>query len=167
MHKIYKIINILDHNLIPLIIITDDNLSNDQALMLVINAIKLIGRDDQSLGPLLNLTDGRDGHSGYKHSEKWKLENSKRNKGSRNPNFGKNISKEYGYKISKTLKGNIPVNRRKVNKLKMDGSFLEEYESLKYAALSVNSSGNSGRSRILKVCKGTKKSFKGYKWEYV
>lgn len=50
----------------PQIILCDDDCS---AIELEIFLISEIGRKDMGLGPLLNLTDGGDGASGFKHSE--------------------------------------------------------------------------------------------------
>lgn len=50
--------------------IIQDNLTWDEACTKEIEFIKLYGRRDLGLGPLVNLTDGGDGLVGYKRSEK-------------------------------------------------------------------------------------------------
>lgn len=53
--------------------------------------------------------------------------------------------------------------RRAVNKLDVDGNILQKYESI------ADASRDSGipTSKICSVCKGTRKSAGGFKWEYV
>ena len=63
---------IKEQNQMPKIIRYQENLTEKDAFDLEIKLIKQIGRRDLSLGPLTNLTDGGDGVSGFKHSEKFK-----------------------------------------------------------------------------------------------
>lgn len=67
--KINKIRGILSDNLDPIIFIIKECLLESEALDLEILLIKLIGRKDYSLGPLLNLTNGGDGTSGLVYSD--------------------------------------------------------------------------------------------------
>ena len=61
----------------------------------------------------------------------------------------------------KTKKGNV-----KVAQLKLDGSFVQEFESAASAARSIRPEGNvnSVSSTILQVCNGRRKTAYGYKW---
>jgi hypothetical protein len=93
----YKpIIEILFYN------ITDEQYSHD----LEKNIIKRIGRIENS-GTLTNLTDGGDGISGFKHSDEFKREQSIRNKGENNKNYGKKMSQETKDLISRSKKGRV------------------------------------------------------------
>jgi hypothetical protein len=65
-HKHNKIKKILEMGLFPIILKIKKNLSENNALKIEKNVIKLIGRSDNKLGPLANTTDGGDGISGYK-----------------------------------------------------------------------------------------------------
>lgn len=73
--KINKINKILEHNLTPIIIKVEDNLSKSEASDLESLLISRIGRENLNKGPLTNLTDGGDGTYGYiptkKSKEKW------------------------------------------------------------------------------------------------
>lgn len=64
------------------------NLSEPEALILETKLIKEFGRKDLNTGILRNLTNGGDGTSGYKHTEEWKQNNSKRMIGENNVWYG-------------------------------------------------------------------------------
>ncbi len=65
---LYKKIKKLNNNNINIIKLFD-NLKEDDAFKYEIELIKAIGRRDKGLGPLVNLTDGGEGSSGFKHTE--------------------------------------------------------------------------------------------------
>lgn len=75
------------HNKVPVpkdrayIIILESNLTEVGALALERRLIRWYGRKNIGTGILINLTDGGDGGSGYKHTEKFKSFISKINKG--------------------------------------------------------------------------------------
>lgn len=69
-----------------------ENLTEKQAFKIEIRLIKELGRKDLNAGPLLNLTNGGEGHSGFKDTEK-----SKRNR--RLSQLGKKLSKEHREKL--------------------------------------------------------------------
>jgi len=74
------------------------NLTINEAKIVERFLIKSIGRRDLKNGPLCNLTDGGEGHSGYKRSEE-----SKKAAGDRLR--GKKLSKEHKEKISRAGRG--------------------------------------------------------------
>jgi len=67
------------------IIILEANLSEIGAIALERRLIRWFGRKDLGTGILINLTDGGDGTSGYKHTEYYKQKMSARNFGKNNP----------------------------------------------------------------------------------
>ena len=105
-NKIKKIQVECNHE--PIIIKYKENLSEQEALILESNIVKIIGRGDLKRGPLCNLTDGGEGVSGAK----WKLTNEtiKKRCGSNHWAYGKPMRDEtkrkqreshIGYKRSK------------------------------------------------------------------
>lgn len=70
-HKTNKIKKILDLGLVP-VVVKYDCVNEEVALDLETELISLIGRYDLGRGPLTNLTDGGEGHSGYIISEERK-----------------------------------------------------------------------------------------------
>ncbi len=101
------------------VIIIKDNLSNQDALNLEIDLIKLYGRLNEKSGILVNLTNGGEGITGFKHSEdtKTKMRNSAKLRG---------ISKETHMKIAESRKGKIYNNKKVINT-----KTLEVYNSVK------------------------------------
>jgi len=99
-----KVNKIKEFGLKPLVIKLKENLNENNSFILEIELIKSIGRKDLNKGPLLNFTDGGEGSSGFKHSEKYKIKMSKL---LTDNSFwcGKHIPKEIKNKISKSLKG--------------------------------------------------------------
>jgi len=65
LHKTYKIKQILEEGFEPIIIRIYENLYEDQAFETEIFMIRQIGRRDLDLGPLVNLSAGGEGNSGY------------------------------------------------------------------------------------------------------
>jgi len=97
-HKHFRIKNILDNKLNPIIIRMDEKLLETDALSLEVKTIKSIGRFDLGEGPLLNMTNGGEGSSGFFHTEESKLKmsisTSKSQMGADNPFYGKKHSKD-------------------------------------------------------------------------
>ena len=79
--KTERIRDILEEGSKPIIIKLLQDLDENTSLRIERNVIKLFGRKDKGLGPLLNLTDGGEGSSGYVMSEKQKKQISERLKG--------------------------------------------------------------------------------------
>jgi len=102
LHKFYKIKNILNENLEPIILKVEENLSEQEAFDLEIWLIWAIGRHDKKLGPLTNHTNGGEGHE---PSEESKIKNSESNSGYKNYWYGKHHSEETKEKLRKTSTG--------------------------------------------------------------
>ena len=75
-----------------------EGLTEDEAFNLEIELIKMLGRKDLGLGPLLNLTDGGEGQTGIVWTEE-------RRKKISNAHTGKIHTDEYKKKMSDALKG--------------------------------------------------------------
>lgn len=101
-----RIVNKTDY----IITIIKDNLSNDEAIQLEIDLIKLYGRADRNLGPLVNHTDGGEGIVGFKHSDKTILKMS-------NTAQGRKMSDEIKLKLSNIKKGkrNLACEKKVIN----------------------------------------------------
>lgn len=117
--------------------ILHDNLTWDEACKLEIHYIKLYGRRDKNLGPLVNMTDGGDGKIGYKFSDESKKKIGDKNrinfKGSGNPFFGRTHSDESKDKAKKTKEKNpfSPTLEQKEKwRLKMVGKSIHDDESI-------------------------------------
>ena len=88
------------------------NLSDKKAIELEKILIKLYGRKDNNTGTLVNYTDGGDGSEGRICNLNTRRKMSKnqrgisRNKGEKNPQYGKSNTKEQKRKISLALVGN-------------------------------------------------------------
>jgi group I intron endonuclease len=107
-----------------------------------------------------NMTTGGEGTSGHKLSEETKRKMSESKTGERNPMYGKKVSEET---IKKTVKyGSDNGMSKAVIQLTMDGLFVAEHETVVEASNSVD----GDKSTIVKCCKGTRKSHKGYRWSY-
>jgi hypothetical protein len=73
-----------------------ENISYDEALNLERHLIKTIGRKDLGLGPLVNMTDGGEGRSNFKHSKESMLK-TKNSEGYKNRNVSKHHLKGKTY----------------------------------------------------------------------
>jgi len=102
--KNQKIRKILNDGLFPICEKVICGLNDRRAYEIEMNLIKIIGRKDLGLGVLLNLSDGGDGISHYKHTEK-----SKQKIKEHNCRYWKGIpkTKEIKKKISLTKKENF------------------------------------------------------------
>ena len=70
-----KVCSLIESGIKPEILVYKDKLSCDAAFELEISMIKIIGRRDLGIGPLLNLTDGGDGVSNVSDQTREKLRN--------------------------------------------------------------------------------------------
>ena len=120
----------------PIILKVKDNISEIESFKLERLLISLIGRLDKKTGPLVNLTDGGEGTSGWMPSEEFKIKVGERSKGNSYGigykhtehhkkrvsilHKGKMISKETREKISKSHKGKPHTEE---TKKKMSESF--------------------------------------------
>ena len=83
----------------------------------------------RQLQPRFNFTEGGDGISGYRHTEKSKRKMSKAQKGENNPMYGKIHSEETRKKMSKAQNttGFYRVSKKKDNKCKQGFVWLYKY----------------------------------------
>ena len=72
-----KIKSIFRSGFIPIIHKLYENLTEAETIRIEIDTIELIGKVNDGKGPLVNITNGGDGMSGYKHKEEWKSKLSK------------------------------------------------------------------------------------------
>jgi len=117
-HKFYKIKNILNENLEPIILEVEKNLTEKESFNLEIWLIWSVGRSDSKIGSLSNHTDGGDGSCGLIHSEESKRKQSEKMKGKPSGMKGKiswnkgmvmgPLSEEHKNKLSKANKGKHP-----------------------------------------------------------
>ena len=119
-HKLNKII---DDGFEPEIIITKDNISENEAFEYEIELIKNIGRLIDNSGTLTNLTIGGEGSSGRICEKETKLKISEANKGENNGMFnkihpmkGKSFDEFFGIERSAELKNLISKNANPTNK---------------------------------------------------
>lgn len=82
-----------------------DNLTEEDAFDLEIELINKIGRYNLNEGPLINLTDGGEGISGYSHNEETKEKIGKANKNNISPLKNIPRTEAVKQKISEALKG--------------------------------------------------------------
>jgi hypothetical protein len=82
-----------------------DGVSEDAATKTEIELIGLIGQRFCKTGPLVNLTDGGDGISGYKFTNEQKKKMSNSRKGEKNCWFGKSLPDYVKQKMSEAARG--------------------------------------------------------------
>ena len=103
--------------------IIENNLTEDEAFELEVKYIKRIGRRDEEVGTLVNMTDGGEGNAGLKFSEehKRKISESK---------IGKKRSEETKKKISKshTGKKRSEETKKKMSETRKGRKFSEEHK---------------------------------------
>jgi len=142
-----------------------DNLTEQEAHELEMEAITIYGRINLGTGCLANLTNGGDGvsgliqtdetrqkmrlaHLGEKHLEDRCRKNSELRKGNRAPWYGKSLPKEMREKISKTLTGKLigeknpfygkkhsPETIKKMREVKLGKNQTEESNKKRSASL--------------------------------
>jgi len=87
------------------IIFLKQNITEEEAFKHEIYMIAVFGRKDLGTGILYNKTNGGDGISGFKHSQKSKNEMSEKRKGKNNAFYGKKHSPETIKRLSENKKG--------------------------------------------------------------
>lgn len=92
------------------------------------------------------------------------LKNRRTYVGKENPNYGKHLSEEAKKRISEAAKGRKPKNlpTKPVIQLTLDNKEIKIWNSITEAA---NATG-ADQSTIIRVCKGVKKTAKGFHWKY-
>lgn len=61
----------------------------------------------------------------------------------------------------------MPIIKRKVRQLYIDGKVKAEFNSIREAAKSLGKEKPTDITHIIDVCRGRRKSAYGYKWEYI
>lgn len=176
----------VNHKHIPIpkdkskIIILKNNLTEEEAFKHEIYMIFIFGRKDKNNGILINLTDGGDGVSGYKHTKesrekmktanrppiteetKLKMSKIKKQQLKENP-------RPYSY-YEKNLKKMAEVNSKNLEKRKKHSNFMKgtcfkgkqiEYNGIKYKSISEAArKNNTSEYFILKSLRPEKNIFK-------
>lgn len=125
----------------PRIEIIKNNLTEDQSFGIEKELISIIGRRDLNLGPLSNMTDGGEGHSGSISFIKEK-----------NPFYGKKHKKESFKRISKPIK-----------QLTMGGDLIKTFYSIEEAGRETGSI----PAKISLCARGKRNKHNNFKWEYL
>jgi hypothetical protein len=145
----------------PIIKIYKKNLNRQKAALIEIKLIKKFGRRIKNQGLLVNICDGGEGNTGYKHTEEWKINHSKTQTGKK---LGP-LSYEAKQKISISLKGKERPNQMTpVLQYTLKGEFIKEFKSIKEAEL------ETGIKSIFENASGYKnnrvKTAGGFVWIY-
>lgn len=180
-HKVRIINKIKNEGLNPIILKIFENLDESIALENEIRIISLIGKSNDGLGPLTNLTDGGEGSSGYKWTKEMKLEQSKNMKGDKNPFFNKKhtIKNKLLWSINKIgnkhpmygkTHNNSSIeqnkksqpNKKSVYQLDLNDNIINFYISVHAASKETI----INRGSIIQCCKGKYKTAGGFKWKF-
>lgn len=157
------------------------NLSDKEAKYIEKTLISEIGRDN-----LVNKNIGGGGpikhsditkskmskvHKGRTFTKEWRVKLSISKMGNLNPMSGGHTN-ETKKKIGESCKGKVNTSEQRLKQSKAqmksvaqykDGILIDIYDSIKIASLIIGGSD----SAISGVCKGNRKSHKGFQWEYI
>jgi hypothetical protein len=140
-HKANVIEKIHRENLTVTSIKFKEDISEEESFRNEMELIAKIGRKDLGMGPLVNLTNGGEDHSGF-----IMLESSKK-------------------LLRDIFKGrSIPEFFHPIVKYDLDGNFIKEYSSIKEAE--IEHLIEPGKSNISYVCSGARDTTLGYIWKY-
>lgn len=123
-HLFNKISRIFEAGMSPVIEIFKNDLTNEEAIALEVELISKFGREDKGYGTLCNWTDGGEGTSGYKHSEKTKKlfseqrKNKKQTENQYKANCSRVVAESTKAKISKSNKGHRRHTVDQIEKIK-------------------------------------------------
>ena len=139
-----------------------DNLTKDKAKQKEIELISLYGKKINNTGTLVNISDGGESGSGYKHTQEAKKNIGAANKLIDYSKFDKSYmqTKEYKDKVSKNNTGRImPKSMREKTSLRMKGQVfsVEHKEKLKIAITGIKRSDETKEKMKLSALIGWEK----------
>lgn len=155
-----KLKSLKNNNIVPIIKLLNNDLTNEEVINYEIELIKYIGKRIDNKGPLVNLTNGGEGFNGYKHNKETilKISNSKKNR-------PKTINELNHYKRLKELNTNshrgISFGVKQIDKT--TNLIIKEFRTLREASKETN----IPYSNIGECCLNKRKSAGGYKWSYI
>jgi len=155
-HLIYKIKNILQEGLVPIIVEYKNSMDNDSALKMENKMVLSIGRKDLNLGPLTNLCDGGE-RQNYNLSQETKDKISSTLKGKVTWNIGRKHTNEAKRNMHKFPQNHIPWNKGKTG----------VYSGQHLAAMKNRVVSTETREKISKANKGKVNPNKGRKYGHV
>ncbi len=139
-----------------------EGLSKEEAEVKEIELISFYNSTDERYG--YNISSGGENHfAGYHHSEKTKRKIGDAQRGELNHRFGKdpwNKGKKFDIDVCIKMSENRP--KKAILQFDLNGVLIKKHESMTKAAKSVGVSKES----ICAVCKGKRKTIKGYVWRY-
>jgi len=155
-----KMKNFRKNNVNPEILLLNNNLSNNEVIEIEKQLIKVIGRRDLKLGPLVNLTNGGEGFVGYKRSKETtnKIIKSRMSR----PRSIKEI--EHNEKLIKVNIGKqFDFNKGVYQIHKITDVILNEFRTTRDAEKATGVC----FTNISAVCSNKRKTAGGFKWKYI
>jgi hypothetical protein len=138
-----------------------DDLTWEEACEKEIEFIQLYGRRNLNTGTLVNLTNGGEGANGAVRTKetKDKMRKPKSDEHKEkisNTKTGKSLSEYHKFRIKEGS-----TVKKIVLQIDLDDNIVKEWNSLRDVEL-----GGFKHQHVYRVCKGTRKHHKGFKWKY-